>query len=94
MEETKLDQFLAILPRPYMMESFYSVWKPEAKHILTIISVPKEDHNLVYLEVVQLAVNHYGNEMLPFIINVGTVEVSCDPLSDEEMDDILAGPIK
>jgi hypothetical protein len=44
--------------------------------------------------VVQLAVNHYGNEILPVIINVGTVEVSCDPLSDEEMDDILTDPIK
>jgi hypothetical protein len=93
MEKTKLDQFLALLSRSYMMESFYSVWKPEAKHILTIINVPKEEHNLVYLAVVKLAVDHYGNEILPFIINVGTVVVSSDPLSDSEIDDMLNVPI-
>ena len=94
MDKTKFDKFLALISKSYMVESFYSVWAPEAQKIITIINVPKQERNSVYLEVVKLAVDHYGNETLPFIINVGTGEVSSSPLSDEEIDNMIGVPIK
>ena len=67
-----------------MVESFYSVWKPEAKHIVTIVNIPHDKHNEVYSLAVRLAAAMYNEEPVPFIINVGTTEVSTSyPIEDE-----------
>jgi hypothetical protein len=71
-----------------MVESFYSVWKPEAKHIVTIVNIPHDKHNEVYSLAVRLAAAMYGEEPIPFIINVGTKEVITSYSSDDESLDI------
>jgi hypothetical protein len=72
-----------------MMEGFYSVWKPQARHIITIINVSPDKQNKVYLEVVTLATNLYQDETIPFVLNVGTAQADSKPVSDTYVDDLL-----
>lgn len=72
-----------------MMEGFYSLWKPQTRHIITIINVSPDKQNKVYLEVVTLATKLYQDETIPFVLNVGTTQANSEPVSDTYMDELL-----
>ena len=87
MELDKIKMFCSQLKRTYIVESYYSVWKPQAKKSIWILNVSAEDRNAVYLEAVTLAVSIYGKEIISFTINVGTAELAdgTEDLSDEAL---------
>lgn len=91
--EEKFQAYLDSLPTGFscvMVESFYSLWKPEAKRIVTIVNTPIEKHNEVYALALEVAIKIYDKEVIPFIINVGTREA--DTSFSQDTEDLLGFP--
>jgi hypothetical protein len=87
MSEDKFKSFCERLHRKYIVESFYSVWKPQAKKSIWILDIGPDDRNFVLLNAISLAISIYGNEIIPFTINVATAEMAdgSEDLSDEAL---------
>ena len=83
MDEQKYQDFLLKLSRPFIVESYYSIWKPQATKSVSIFGVAKEDVNRLQVEVQQLVLEVWGNEPAPFIINIATEQPCYDELPDE-----------